>query len=344
MSKAGTIQSFTPFWQSSSTGSWQPPSNLDNTQPWTMTSQVTLHHPNGYDLESIDAQGIYSSAQYSEEIDVPVAVTANSKYSNSLFESFEDYDYLRYDAYCNENDELIVNSNYNPVDMSRYQRHWYLWPNFIRGQGETLDRGWVTETNAHSGKRALELNPGAKDMVVTVAKQEHKEGCNAPAYQPTEDDFVPGFLPEAGTYILTYWLKTDNPSDISVSLDYKEQFITLDELDGDITVEGWKKVTREFTLSEDVDEDPLRIVLYNRTGNPVYIDDLRIFPKTANMKSFVYDRQNLKVMAELDENNFATFYEYDDQGALVRVKKETERGIMSVQESRNNLRSNPNEQ
>jgi hypothetical protein len=42
-------------------------------------------------------------------------------------------------------------------------------------------------------------------------------------------------------------------------------------------------------------------------------------------------------MAELDENNYATFYEYDDDGTLVRVKKETSRGIKTINETRSGL-------
>jgi hypothetical protein len=41
-------------------------------------------------------------------------------------------------------------------------------------------------------------------------------------------------------------------------------------------------------------------------------------------------------MAELDENNYATFYEYDLEGGLIRVKKETEKGIFTIQETRSN--------
>jgi hypothetical protein len=52
------------------------------------------------------------------------------------------------------------------------------------------------------------------------------------------------------------------------------------------------------------------------------------------MKSYVYNSIDLRYMAELDENNYATFYEYDEDGALIRVKKETERGIMTIQENR----------
>ena len=51
------------------------------------------------------------------------------------------------------------------------------------------------------------------------------------------------------------------------------------------------------------------------------------------MQSFVYDRQNYKPQATLDANNYATFYYYDQQGNLFLVKKETERGIMTIQES-----------
>jgi hypothetical protein len=55
------------------------------------------------------------------------------------------------------------------------------------------------------------------------------------------------------------------------------------------------------------------------------------------MKSYIYNATNLRLMAELDENNYATFYEYDDDGTLIRVKKETERGIMTIKESRSAL-------
>ena len=46
----------------------------------------------------------------------------------------------------------------------------------------------------------------------------------------------------------------------------------------------------------------------------------------------------LKYVAELDANNFATFYEYDEEGSLVRVKKETEKGIMTIQETKNHTK------
>ena len=70
------------------------------------------------------------------------------------------------------------------------------------------------------------------------------------------------------------------------------------------------------------------------------IDDIRIFPANANMKSFVYNPYTAKLMATLDENNFATFYEYDQEGRLVRVKKETTKGIQTISESRSGNHKN----
>jgi hypothetical protein len=45
-------------------------------------------------------------------------------------------------------------------------------------------------------------------------------------------------------------------------------------------------------------------------------------------------------MAELDENNFATFYDYDNEGIPIRVRKETERGIMTLKETRSANKKN----
>jgi hypothetical protein len=66
----------------------------------------------------------------------------------------------------------------------------------------------------------------------------------------------------------------------------------------------------------------------------VYFDDIRIHPFNADMKTYVYDPQTLRLMAELDENNYATFYNYDEEGQLIRVKKETVQGVKTIKETR----------
>ena len=73
------------------------------------------------------------------------------------------------------------------------------------------------------------------------------------------------------------------------------------------------------------------------SGTAANFDDLRIHPFNAEMKSYVYDPVTMRLMAQLDENNYATFYEYDEEGILIRVKKETERGIKTIHETRSSL-------
>jgi len=97
-------------------------------------------------------------------------------------------------------------------------------------------------------------------------------------------------------------------------------------------IEGWQKVEGEFTPPANTTTAELRFV--NSGSTRMYVDDIRIHPFNANMKSYVYDPRSLKLSAELDENNYASFYEYDEEGQLVRIKKETIQGIKTIKETR----------
>ena len=100
-------------------------------------------------------------------------------------------------------------------------------------------------------------------------------------------------------------------------------------------IEGWQLYEAEFIVPSD---NKLDFYIDNGSSSQLlFIDDLRFHPYNANMKSFVYNPYNLKPAAELDENNYASFYEYDDDGTLIRVKKETKLGIKTIQETRSGL-------
>jgi hypothetical protein len=100
-------------------------------------------------------------------------------------------------------------------------------------------------------------------------------------------------------------------------------------------IEGWQRY--EGVVEVPLSATQLYLTLKSATDQTTYFDDVRIHPVNANMKSFVYDPVSLRLMAELDENNYASFYEYDDDGTLIRVKKETEKGIKTIKESRSAL-------
>jgi hypothetical protein len=100
-------------------------------------------------------------------------------------------------------------------------------------------------------------------------------------------------------------------------------------------IEGWQRYEGEVTVP--VNATTMTISITAPSTNNIFLDDIRVQPFNSSMKGFVYNPVNLRLMAELDENNYATFYEYDDDGTLVRVKKETEQGIKTVQETRSAL-------
>lgn len=102
-------------------------------------------------------------------------------------------------------------------------------------------------------------------------------------------------------------------------------------------IEGWQLFEAIFDVPPPTGGKMDFVVNNTSGGEAVYIDDLRFHPFNANMQSYVYSPYTLKPVAELDANNYATFYEYDDDGTLIRVKKETRLGIKTIQESRSSL-------
>jgi len=96
-------------------------------------------------------------------------------------------------------------------------------------------------------------------------------------------------------------------------------------------IEGWQRIEGEVLIPTDAN---VNLSFTNSSTQPIYFDDIRIHPYNANMKSFVYDPINLRLNAELDANNYATFYEYDEEGTLVRTKVETREGIKTLKETR----------
>lgn len=84
----------------------------------------------------------------------------------------------------------------------------------------------------------------------------------------------------------------------------------------------------------------IKVVEFNRSsGTSLYVDDVRIQPLDAEATCYVYDAATLRLVAQFDDQHFAAIYKYDDQGRLKRKERETERGIVPLQEAHNNTPS-----
>ena len=68
----------------------------------------------------------------------------------------------------------------------------------------------------------------------------------------------------------------------------------------------------------------------------VLVDDVRWQPVQAEMSTHVYDNRSFKLLATFGAEHFGAFYQYNDEGTLVRTLIETERGLKTIQESQSN--------
>ncbi|OQP44475.1 hypothetical protein A4H97_08855 [Niastella yeongjuensis] len=125
-------------------------------------------------------------------------------------------------------------------------------------------------------------------------------------------------------------------SQVQVKFQYNPaQTVTMNPV-GPI-IDGWQRIEGEFTTPAGIDDMTLNFI--NNSTNSIYFDDIRIHPYNANMTSYVYDPVNLRLTAELDANNYATFYEYDEEGTLIRKKMETKEGIKTITETRSAIQT-----
>ena len=317
----GYYTSFSPYWTSTNGGEWAA-SGLSDPK-WTFTSEVSCFHPDGAEVENRDALGRYSAAQYGYANTLPVAVGSNVSYRSIGFDGFEDYDYIP-DGTCD-------------------RQHF----NFFH------EKSNVIASEAHSGRHCLQVAPSGS--AIMERELELNPNCNSGAdqvpYAIKGCDPVGIFSPEldASTerqFVVSYWTRslnsTLNPGmtdfpDQSVDIRINGVTLSKQRVKKSPIIDGWQWhefVVRLPAAANVSSPALLEVVLKSQSGVHLF-DDLRMHPFDANIKSYVYDPISLRLMAELDANNYATFYEYDEAGQLIRVKKETERGIMTIQETRN---------
>jgi hypothetical protein len=318
IAKDGIYNNYTPYWTYNAGNFTRATTNAEK---WVAANTMTLYDQYGQELENKDALNRYSSAAFSFKGTTASLVASNAMHREVFYESFED-----------KNIRTAPN------------------PNDCRPKPFSFD-GYLTamnSTKSHSGKYALQLSSN----ITINAKMYDASFLHNPLtnlfghnYITTnasgEYEYLPqpggkhnnGFEPMPGKrYVFSCWVK-DGTAITATGLPANITFSGAGWVDGGIKikarVEGWKLIEGVFET-----ENTTTFTL-NISGNAsTWIDDLRIHPYNAQMKSYAYDERTLRLMAELDENNFAAFYEYDQEGILNRVKKETERGIMTIKETR----------
>jgi hypothetical protein len=318
--KNGTYQNFTPYWYYTGVTGWQP--TTVNKAKWVSTGVTTLFDAQGNGLETRDPLGIYKSALYSFGNTMPAAVAGNAMQREIFYDSFEDYDYR----------VTSIPENTCPRDSFNI---------FSRISEMGAYSNWLDNQVSHTGRYSLKLNSPLVLYAYTHNNVHHTQpylnfnslGEYERILSPTL--YPSGFSPKTGSnYYMSAWVKDAQPSGTTSDLKLKVNGVDF-PLTVKAWVEGWKLVEGYFAANPAVNA---KMQLELSASANTRVDDIRIFPQQGTIKTFAYDPKNQRLMAELDENNLATLYEYDDEGTLIRLKKETDRGIMTIKENRSSNR------
>lgn len=325
---------------------------------WKRAKTITRYDVHGNALEEMDASGNYSAAQYGFNRGLPVAVAANARQQEFWFEGFEDYTALI--------PEILRRMHISDGGSGAYASDYYhspfarLFSSFITDPGSTFpdptifsrsgqnfsrlnlvsnvqSNASITGESSHSGRYALKVNG---NIQVGLPVKYLKDGL-----------VQLGSFGTAGKKCLLHlWFRPQQGYDPQQLVNQFAMSMMGAPNSNTITartlkvsgIEGWYQLELTIDVSPYVSNTPTYLSQANFSiPGGLYLDDVRVLPVDANMKSFVYDPFTFRLAAQLDENHMATYYEYDQEGLLVRVKKETDRGIMTVSESRRSNTKKP---
>ncbi len=335
---------------------------LGRSENWVHSQSLNVCDNFGRNIERTDALQNFNSQLYGYGFSLPVAQATNARYGNIAFDGFEDYWF--HNQPNNPMDSCPLPQHFKvPLTSSDITSEYSLITNDAPGGSHTGKYCLAINTNTSVTRTYAEHHPRPLPLdLVTTSR----------IYNADERVIIPTFTPERNQdFFLSAWVKKSAPAASGTSNILGQ--LTRDILPGgtglpfiggggsgsssavnsDIVVtasngstntsignfkaegnpvDGWYQINGKFKVPDDATSVKVE---FRAVNGKAWFDDLRIQPFNSVMKTFVYDPVSLRLMAVLDENNYATFYVYDQQEQLIATKKETEDGIFTVQESRN---------
>ena len=275
-----------------------------NHENWVPNEQITKYNRDGFAIESKDILGNYSFAKYGYGGNLVTMVGANAQENEVFFEDFEDPNSTSviYEA----NIDIKTNDDYS--DYQVYMGH--------TGNNSAALGGTITFSNSD-----ITLKPG-KEYILSAWVTRTQGDLMRDELYPCGNNNVCANLSYIGTNSSDNWITSEG----SVIKPFGP------------AIEGWRQYGSTFRVPDDyIEGTDFNVALY--TGNNGLIfDDFKICPKESATKSYVYDPETFRLVAELDNNNFAIYYYYDSQGSLYLTKVETSEGVMTVSESRGHVK------
>lgn len=176
----------------------------------------------------------------------------------------------------------------------------------------------ISSAYAHSGSKSLVL--GTKNFTITETNLTPKMSNEGISVKVWVKDPQRTQVPVKGSIV----------GNVTVPLNFAKIAQTGEWSLYEAKVTNWSGMTTNMGI---------KVLLVNNVSgqSDIYVDDYRLQPLKASMNAYVYDVKTLRLLASFDDQHFALFYQYNDEGKLVRKLKETERGTKTIAETQYNL-------
>ena len=265
---------------------------------WRWVNEVTEYNVNGSSKEGMNRMKIFATSLFGYKNHLVTAAASNSRTTDIAFDGFEDYELSPSNMYNGQ-------KGHGNINLSNYQ---------------------LTE-QAHTGKYSLNVGSCIGNSTNCSSK-----------YNLTNGYFTPK---SSEKYYISAWTKQEHKgrfpqSKIEVKINGINKIMVVDNTFGGI--DGWYKIEGYFETTPAAINSFEVILSSGVDTDNILFDDLRIQLFNSGMETYVYDPSNYRLLATLSNQNFATFYNYDEEGNLVQTKVETEEGTKTISTNRNNIR------
>lgn len=271
------------------------------TQPgsanWRIGEKAVLLDYKGHVIEKVGINNRFTTFKYCDKDRIAAAQAANVNYASFVFTSFED--------------TVNLNGNASPI--------WYY-------SGEVIQAGgvWTDSTT---------IKPHTGNYTVKIPTNTYGPSWSA---KYTSGMTTADSLQRARTYRASVWVHTSSPNTVQLIADLDgstgRTYVSMAKNDASaITVGNWVQLNVEVYVPGNYTstggpggQNDFRVYLLNPSGSggDAWFDDFVVHPVDAPFSAKIYDFRTKWLNAEIDNNNFATKYKYDNGGRLSQVWKE----------------------
>jgi hypothetical protein len=299
---------------------------VEHDSTWKTLTQITLLDDiNKRVLEQREVKR-YSASKYGYRNLYRIAEVKNANYLSFAFSSFEDQltvgsspSVIHFGGEVRGGEKRIAATSVIPAHTGDYLLK--LAPNESGGEF----RSEVNNQSSGSGVLEKGLQTG---RIYRASVWVHR--LSSPGAQLIAT--LTGTLSGGGAVNDTYVRQKDDPANTAAG-DWV--LMTLDieapaALDNNSSLSVYLKNPSSYVPFTTIDQDQTIVLPPVANLTDAWFDDLNFHPVDAPIAGYVYDEKTGWIKAVLDNENFATFYEYDPAGRVILTKKETVQGIRNV--------------